>query len=55
MSFSLVAKMAAEIVYEGWMEHELDKHSSYMQQVMLSDLLAEMVENVSEEVCAGWS
>ena len=37
------------------MEHELDKHSSYMQQVMLSDLLAEMVENVSEEVCAGWS
>ena len=54
-SFSLVAKMAAEIVYEGWMEHELDKHSSYMQQVMLSDLLAEMVENVSEEVCAGWS
>ena len=55
LSFSLVAKMAAEIVYEGWMEHELDKHSSYMQQVMLSDLLDEMVENVSEEVCAGWS
>ena len=55
LSFSLVAKMAAEIVYEGWMEHELDKHSDYMQQVMLSDLLAEMVENVSEEVCAGWS